>query len=185
MSDIQAPAAPAASAEPAAPWAPGTYDEATAAKLIENQKADKAKLSAANDELRTKLTAFEAAEQVRAQAQMTELEKAQAQIQRMEADKAAQVKELADMRAAQTRKDILSRHGFTEADAPSHLKYVPEAELEAAVADVVKLRGPARENAAEAIPGKPAPKLTAGHETAAAAGTPNIREMAQAILNRR
>lgn len=167
------------------PWAPGTYDEATAAKLIENVKGDKAKLTAANAELRDRVAAFEAAEQKRAEEQMSELEKAQALIQRAEAEKAAMQKDLADIRTAQTRKDILDRHGLKEEDAPAHLKYVPEAELEAAVADVVKLRGPARENAAEAIPGKPAAVLTAGHQAPAAAGTQNIRQMAKDILDRR
>lgn len=173
--DVAPSAAPAA---PATPWAPGTYDEARAASLIEGLKGDKAKLA-------ERLAAFEAAEQKRAEEQMSEVERAQAALARAEAALAARDKEMEDMRAAKTRSDILARHGLKEEDAPAHLKYVPADELEAAVADVVKLRGPARENAAEAIPGKPAPKLTPGHQTADAAGTPNIRQMAADILNRR
>lgn len=157
----------------------GEFDKDRAAKLVENLRADKAKMA-------ERLAAFEAAEKAQREAQMSEVEKAQAALAAAQAEIAKRDKVLADMAAAQQRRDILARHKIEEDDdVKALLDGVPADQLEARVAALVKLRGPARESAAEAIPGKPAPRLTPGHEGQTPAGTPDIRQMAKDILNRR
>lgn len=193
MSDTNTPAetttsAPAGAAVPAtstndttAPAAEfeGEFDKERAAKLVENLRADKAKMA-------ERLAAFETAEQAAREAQMSEVEKAQAAVAKLEAEIAKRDKVLADMTAAQQRRDILARHKIEEDDdVKALLDGVPADQLEARVTALVKLRGPARESAAEAIPGKPTPRLTPGHQGNDANGTPDIRQMASDILNRR
>ena len=157
----------------------GEFDMERAAKLVENLRADKAKMA-------ERLAAFESAEQAAREAQMSEVEKAQAALAAANAEIAKRDKVLADMTAAQQRRDILARHKIEEDDdVKALLDGVPADQLEARVTALVKLRGPARESAAEAIPGKPTPRLTAGHQGNDAPGTPDIRTIAENILNRR
>ncbi len=157
----------------------GEFDKDRAAKLVENLRADKAKMA-------ERLAAFEKAEHDAKEAQMSEVEKAQAAVARLEAEIAKRDTVLADMTAAQQRRDILARHKIEEDDdIKALLEGVPADKLEARVAALVKLRGPARESAAEAIPGKPAALLTPGHQGQGTAGAPNIRKIADDILNRR
>jgi DNA repair exonuclease SbcCD ATPase subunit len=181
----ETPAAPATEApaststEAQLPTFDGPFDEERAKRKIAAVEADKAKL-------RERLAAYEKAEQEAREAQMSEVERVQAALAAAQAEIAKRDKELADVRAAEQRRDILTRHKIDEDDdVKALLDGVPADQIEAKVAALVKLRGPARESAAEAIPGKPEPRLTPGHQAQQASGAPNIRQMAEDILANR
>lgn len=177
--ESEAVATPTTEAADTLPTFDGPFDEERAKRKIAAMEADKAKL-------RERLAAYEKAEQEAREAQMSEVEKAQAAVSRLEATLAERDKELADMRAAEQRREILARHHIEEDDdVKALLDGVAADQLEARVAALVKLRGPARENPAEAIPGKPAPRLTAGHQAQEATGASDLRQLAKDILDRR
>lgn len=134
-----------------APWG-DDFDPERAWKLVENLRADQAKSKA-------KLAEYDKAAQERADAEKSELERATERATRAE-------QALADREAAEKRKSVLDKHGLTADDA-AFLAGVSDDDLDArAKALAARLGvGQSTKDAAEAIPGKPSPKLTAGHES--------------------
>jgi hypothetical protein len=123
----------------AAPWG-DDFDAARAWKLIENLRADNAKTKA-------KLSDYDKAEQARADAEKTELQRAVERAERAE-------KSLSDRDAADRRKTVLSKHGLSDEDAV-FLAGVADDDLDAKAEALAKRLGVgARKDAAEDIPGK-------------------------------
>jgi hypothetical protein len=134
----------------APPWG-DDFDPARAWSLIQGLRGDKANQAA-------KLTAFEQAEQARKDAEMTELQRANERAEKAE-------RAIADREAADQRAAVISKHGISAADA-DFLKDVPSDQLDArAQALAARLAAAPKDDGAEALPGKPQPKLTAGHES--------------------
>jgi hypothetical protein len=156
---------PAEEPKTPAPWG-DDFNAERAWKLIENLRADNAKSKA-------RVTEFETAAQARADAEKSELERAVARAEAAE-------KSLADREAAGRRKDVLSKHGLTDDDA-AYLAGISDDELDAKAEALAARLGLTKKDAAEEIPGKPAPKLTPGHETGDAAGDFDPMAIAKAI----
>jgi hypothetical protein len=148
--DAPASTAPTAPAE-TPPWG-DNFDASRAWSLIQGLRTDKEKLSG-------KVSTFEKAAQERADAEKTELQRAQERADRAE-------KAIADREAADKRKAVITKHGLSDDDA-AFLAGVSDDVLDAR-AEALAARlgvGQSKHDAAEAIPGKPTPKLTAGHES--------------------
>jgi hypothetical protein len=148
----------AASTAPAAPETPpwgADFDPSRAWSLIQGLRGDKEKLSG-------KVSAFEKAAQERADAEKTEVQRAIERAERAE-------KAVADREAADKRRAVISKHGLGDEDA-AFLAGVSDDDLDArAQALAARLGVGKATDAAEAIPGKPTPTLTAGHESSDAA----------------
>lgn len=138
----------------ATPWG-DDFNAERAWKLIENLRSDKAKTA---DELK----ALRDAKQAREDAEKSDLERAVARAEAAE-------KSLADREAATRRTSVLAKHGLSEDDA-AYLAGISDDELDTKAAALAARLGLTKKDAAEEIPGKPAPKLTAGHETGSASG---------------
>lgn len=153
------PAPAAASTAPAAtteapPWG-DDFDAGRAWTLVQNLRADKDKLSG-------KVTDFEKAAQAQADKEKTDLQRATERAERAE-------KAIADREAADKRQAVLGKHGLSAEDA-AFLAGVSDDDLDArAQALAARLGVGKATDAAEAIPGKPTPTLTAGHESSDAA----------------
>jgi hypothetical protein len=161
-----APAAPDATSAPdpaaasTAPTAPAEtppwgddFNADRAWSLIKGLRGDKEKLTG-------KVSEFEKAAQQRADAEKSEIQRAVERAERAE-------KAIADREAAEKRTAVLSKHGLSAADA-AFLAGVSDDDLDAraeALAARLGVAAQAKHDAAEAIPGKPVPKLTAGHES--------------------
>jgi hypothetical protein len=144
-----APAATPNVAPETPPWG-DDFDPARAWNLVQNLRADKEKLTG-------KVTDFEKAAQDAADAKKSDLERALARAEKAE-------KAIADREAAAKRTAVLEKHGLSADDA-AFLAGVSDDDLDAR-AQALAARfgvGQSKPDAAEAIPGKPTPKLTAGH----------------------
>jgi hypothetical protein len=141
----------AASTE-APPWG-DNFDPSRAWSLIQGLRGDKEKLTG-------KVSAFEKAAQERADAEKTELQRVMERAERAE-------KAMADREAADKRAAVLNKHGLGADDA-AFLAGVSDDDLDARAQQLAARLGVAKsaQDAAEAIPGKPTPRLTAGHESA-------------------
>lgn len=151
------PTSAPAGTDPAATTAPETppwgenFDPSRAWQLVENLRADKAKLTG-------KVTDFEKAAQERADAEKSEVQRAVERAERAE-------KAIADREAADKRQAVIDKHKLSADDA-AFLAGVSDDDLDArAQALAARLGVGQTPNAAEVIPGKPTPKLTAGHES--------------------
>ena len=146
-----APAATPNVAPETPPWGED-FNAERAWTLVQNLRADKDKLSG-------KVGEFEKAAQDAADAKRSDLERAIARAEKAE-------KAIADREAADQRKTVLAKHGLSDDDA-AFLAGVSDSDLDArAQALAARLGiGQSKQDAAEAIPGKPTPKLTAGHES--------------------
>jgi hypothetical protein len=176
-----APDAPAATTAPATETAPATpaetppwgndFDPARAWQLVQNLRTDKEKLTG-------KVTEFESAAQRAIDAEKTEVQRATERAERAE-------KAIADREAADKRKTVIDKHGLSADDA-SFLAGVSDDDLDArAKALAARLGiGQSTKDAAEAIPGKPTPKLTAGHEASGAADTFDYMALADKVHKR-
>jgi hypothetical protein len=175
MPEETAPTEPTAPATPAAPstsdskppWGED-FDAARAWKLVENLRADNATKTA-------KLSDHEKAAQARADAEKSEVERATARAERAE-------KALADREAASRRTDVLKKHGLSDDDA-AYLAGITDDELDAKAEALAARLGLSKKDAAEEIPGKPAPKLTPGHQ-AASPGALDIAALVEKIHKR-
>lgn len=150
------------------PWGED-FDAARAWKLVENLRADSAKAKA-------KVAEYDKAAQERADAEKSEVERAIARAERAE-------KSLADREAAERRKSVLSKHGLTDDDAV-FLAGVSDDELDAKAQALAARLGVSTKDAAEEIPGKPAPKLTPGHSAGDAPGAFDPAALADKIHRR-
>jgi hypothetical protein len=154
-SDASASTAPTAPAEAAPPWG-ADFDAARAWSLIQGLRGDKEKLTG-------KVSTFEKAAQEQADKEKTDLQRATERAERAE-------KAIADREAADKRRTVLSKHGLTDDDA-AFLAGVSDDDLDARAQQLAARLGvgQGQPDAAEAIPGRPTPTLTAGHESSDAA----------------
>jgi hypothetical protein len=152
--DASVSTAPTAPTEAAPPWGEN-FDAGRAWSLIQGLRSDKEKLSG-------KVSTFEKAAQEQADKEKTDLQRAMERAERAE-------KAIADREAADKRRTVLSKHGLTGDDA-AYLAGVSDDDLDARAQQLAARLGVGKStDAAEAIPGKPTPTLTAGHESSDAA----------------
>lgn len=134
------------------PWG-DDFDAEKAWRLIQNLRAD-------NQTVKSKLAEYDKARQAEEDAKKSELQRALERAER--AERALKEREAADQRAA-ALKAALKKHGLSDEDAEL-LEDVALDKLDERAQALAKRLNRDRQDVTETIPGKPAPKLTPGHE---------------------